>query len=570
MSKSEKRRPSDTPAPRDPRDPRPLLARILDTPHLAVIVPRLQPEVLHRVIAHVGLEDCGELVSLATPAQLTGVFDLDLWRSERPGLDEQFDAERFGVWVEVLLESGPAVAARTLAGLDSALATAALAQYVLVFDPAAISLSGEMSGEDAPIEHAPDTPDTGLGCEIGGYLVAARRAEAWDAIVQVLTSLDADHQETFHRVMRGCRRLSNSTPEVDGLDDLLMDAGQAMFDLATDREQRRERQGFATPAEARAFLQLSRQPSDGHEGAPSGNPIAAAYFRHIEEATAQDAHPATSRLPASSAPLMPDDSASAAALLVDVLVAEGVLPQPPRALLARPDGRTPRLALIQAHMGYAHNRDAASYLIRTQELAFLANTLLAGCSIQARPFTLQEASDAAVAVCNLGLENPPAHWVRSGPRPGSAVADTTSLPEDFLVSHDLVGVFQAGWRVLHQQVCMYAADRLISVLKRLRCDDREIQAGLGALRRDLMQHRQSGEPWRARDALDVITSLDMPAWAALLGLIAECPVMHAGIAASQGTGMRQVSASAFEFISENSQITSVRAFMEALPLTLSG
>ncbi len=43
-------------------------------------------------------------------------------------------------------------------------------------------------------------------------------------------------------------------------------------------------------------------------------------------------------------------------------------------------------------------------------LAYLANAIIAGCSIQARPFAPQEASNAAVAVCNLGLEAWPGHW----------------------------------------------------------------------------------------------------------------------------------------------------------------
>src|SRR5262249_53018060 len=83
-------------AQRDGHDHRPLLERILDTPHLPQVVPRLKPELLHRLIERCGLEDCGELVALATPDQLSRVFDLDLWRAGQPGLDEQFDAERFG------------------------------------------------------------------------------------------------------------------------------------------------------------------------------------------------------------------------------------------------------------------------------------------------------------------------------------------------------------------------------------------------------------------------------------------------------------------------------------------
>jgi hypothetical protein len=112
---------------------------------------------------------------------------------------------------------------------------------------------------------------------------------------------------------------------------------------------------------------------------------------------------------------------------------------------------------------------------------------------------------------------------------------------------------------------MYAAEFLIGVLTHLRCGDREIQTGLDALRTELTRHWQAGAPWRARDSLDVIMILDMPAWATLLGLIDECPVIHAGIGASRGSPTHAVSASAFEFISENSQIASVAAFMQSLP-----
>jgi hypothetical protein len=204
--------------------------------------------------------------------------------------------------------------------------------------------------------------------------------------------------------------------------------------------------------------------------------------------------------------------------------------------------------------------------MRSQELAYLANTIVAGCSIQARPFTAQEASDAAVAVCNLGLENWPPRWLAAKKRRGSSVVEAgTMLPDNFLVGHDLVSVFQAGWTILHDDVCMYAAERLIGVLTRLRCVDREIQTGLDALRTEMTRHWQAGAPWRARDALDVIMILDMPAWATLLGLIDECPVLHAGIGASLGSPTHAVSASAFELISENSQIASVREFMQSLP-----
>src|SRR5215475_14991793 len=86
-------RPSDKPAGRDATEGRGLLDRILNTPSLEQVVPRLRPDLLHRVIQTCGLEDCGEIVALATPGQLERIFDLDLWRAARAGRDEQFDAD---------------------------------------------------------------------------------------------------------------------------------------------------------------------------------------------------------------------------------------------------------------------------------------------------------------------------------------------------------------------------------------------------------------------------------------------------------------------------------------------
>lgn len=489
-----------------------------------------------------------------------------MWRPAQPGLDEQFDADRFGLWLEVMMEAGATAAAQKLAEVDVDLAAAAFAQHVLVFDPAAVSSPAPMDGgEETTVRPLHD----GLDCEIGGYRVVARRTDSWDAIVAMLVSLDAEHHDYFHCVMRGCRSLSNSEFEIDGLDDLLSDGDQVVFDLAFARERRREQQGYVTPAQARAFLQMSRQVRPGHDTTPPADPVARAYFRAIDWTTPANADSGSRRLPtASGIPSASEGSADAVAAIVDVLLDAGILPQPPRALLDRPQSHATRLARIQTQMQFAGEVDYPAWSMRNQELAFLANTIIAGCSIQARPFTAQEASDAAVAVCNLGLENWPRHWFLANAGSSSVVDAGPALPDDFLVGHDLVSVFQVGWTVLHDNVCMYTAERLIGVLAGLRHDDLEIQAGLEALRVGMARHWQAGAPWRARDLLDVIMILDMPAWATLLGLIDECPVIHAGLGASRGSPTRAVSASAFEFISENSQIGSVREFMRSLPETI--
>jgi Family of unknown function (DUF6178) len=528
--------------------------RLLDAPRLAQLVPHLPPETLHDLIRHTGLHARGELVAAATPEQLTSVLDLDLWRHARPGRDEQFDVDRFGEWVEVLVDTGEAVAARIVAALDEHLVIAGLSRYVRVFDPSAIAPPA--SGDDEPIERTV-TPSGGQECEVGGYLVCAIRDDAWDAIVALLLALDADHRDCFHAVMRGCRRLSNSAPEVDGLDDLLMEPEQLLHDVAGDREHRRSQQGYSTPADARAFLQMARQrrrqrPDGPQPMATTANPIAAAYFRAVADTAASPDPDASGPPRRALEPTATDGSVSEALEAVAGLLAEaGLAPEQPRALLGAAAPRPSRLTRMQPLMAYVRDTDDNAFFTRSRELAYLANTLMAGCSVQSRPFTAQEASDAAVGVCNLGLE-----------RLGAA------LPHDFLVDHDLVTAFELGWAVLHEDVSMFVAEQLVATLTDLPRMDAEIQDGLDALRRELVKQRDAGTPWRAREALDALAMLDMLSWVSLLGLLDECPMVPAALTATLEGHTGAISPTAFEFIVTTGQIGEVRTFMGRLPHSL--
>ena len=290
------------------------LARLLDGPFLARVVPHLPPETLHQLIRYRGLDACGELVTSATPAQLTLVLDLDLWRHARPGRDEQFDVDRFGEWLEVLVDTGDSVAARTVAALDKNLVVAGLSRYVRVFDPASSNQPPRVmtsrrivtrrcvkeirwmsTRRGTPSRCMPTTrrctsrAATGSSVKWAATSSVRDRADAWDAIVTLLVALDAEHSNDFHAVMQGCRRLSNSRPEIDGLDDLLLAPEQHLRDVTIERERRRSQQGYATPGDARAFLQMARQPNHSRSGASvtgsiEVNPIVTAYFREADEA----------------------------------------------------------------------------------------------------------------------------------------------------------------------------------------------------------------------------------------------------------------------------------------------
>ncbi len=529
----------DTPDSRDAESVERRLARLLDTAPLARIVPHLAPELLHRVIVHRGLDACTELVASATPAQLTTLLDLDLWVSDRPGLDEQLDVARFGEWIEVLVNDDEGTAARTIAAMDRQLAIAGLSRYIRVCDPAA--LAADLSTGDEPSDvTAGTTADPGR--EIGGYVVRARRTDAWDAIVSLLMTLADSDAECFDALMSGCRARSNDGWELDGLDDLLLGPEQQQLDVTLDREGRRAIQGYVTPADARAFLKAARQSMGVRtRSAPEANAVAAPYLRESAgPAPIPDVASAPAHLLNAPPPTDPDDAA-AVRDIVELLAEAGLVPEQSRALLEAPDRPdTARLPALRSLMSELHRSNPASYLERSRELAFLANTLVAGCSVQQRAFTPREASDAAACTCNLGLELRP----DAGP--------------------NLLRAFEAGWTALHEQVSLGAADRLLEILAELAAGDTETQSSVQDLRRLLSRERAAGTPWRARDALDVIAILDTTAWAALLGLLDECPVLPAALRALLDKRTAAVSATAFEFIASVDQIAAIRRFLATL------
>lgn len=549
------------------------LARVLDSPSLARIVPHLPTETLHQLIRARGLEACAGLVTAASPAQLTAVLDLDLWRQARPGLDDRLDVDRFGEWLEVLVEAGESAAARTVAAMDAGVVVAGLSRFVRVFDigifeptaqsddeaierrdamregdAIAIDESGDrdaMYGARAP---ALESHLASLECEVGGYVVRPRRADAWDAVVTLLIALDAERPDAFHAVMRGCRAVSNSRPEYDGLDDLLLAPEQQLHDVTIAREQRRSAQGYATRADARAFLQVARRPRMHGEPTATAraHPLVAAYYRDADDAEARS----------DEAP-PPAAAASEEVHAVIALLAEaGMVPERPRALLGAAADAPEAVGLPHLHrlMTWLRDADEAVSLARGRELGFLANTLIAGCSLQSRPFTPQEASDAAASICNLGLER----W-----------AGSERLADAFLVDHDLVAAFERGWSTLHHEVGLRALDRLIAVIDDLRCSDRDIRQGLAGFRRALTKARDAGTPWLARSAADVLAELDMTAWASVLGLLDECPVVPEALLAILDGRTAAVSPTAFTFIATSARIGDVGVFLRLLPDVLS-
>ena len=124
----------------------------------------------------------------------------------------------------------------------------------------------------------------------------------------------------------------------------------------------------------------------------------------------------------------------------------------------------PRPPRLQVLLSGTERLDVLS--LKSQELFYLANVLVAGSEHQGRSFTPREAYEASVAVCSLGLECWPDAW---------GAAD-----EHLLASHDLATVFRVGWAVLHERVAMRSARRLLLALELLLAGLDLAGAGAGA------------------------------------------------------------------------------------------
>jgi len=111
---------------------------------------------LFELVAQVGLDDCVELVGLATPAQFQGCLDLEIWDRDRPL------TEGMKPWLTVLIEAGYEKVAQVWGGLDTEIRALFLMKQAKIFD---LTL-GQEPDEDA--KNLYFTPDRFFALELWG------------------------------------------------------------------------------------------------------------------------------------------------------------------------------------------------------------------------------------------------------------------------------------------------------------------------------------------------------------------------------------------------------------------
>ena len=365
-----------------------LLARVLETPELTTQIRSLPGPLLGKLIEQVGLEDAAELVALATTEQLAQIFDEDLWRAGAPGEDERFDAERFLLWLEIMLEAGERFVAERLSELPQELVTLALHRHLLVISLS--DLERELSAGDDEAEAAEKAFESCLAEEIDEYQVIWRGGDGWDNVLLALLALDRDHHSQLVDLLERCAWLSQEYIDDNGGLYAVLSAEETLeADVAAERETRRAERGYVAPSAALAFLRLASNPETSDRSLRERDPLTRAYFRDLSRATGarrSNAEPSTK--PRS---------------LSQLLEASGIVSEAwPRLSLRAGPGQADEPLLIVALRQLAAEAPQL-FAERSEELAYLSNVLMVGCAPEGRRLRALEAVEYAIASVSLGL-----------------------------------------------------------------------------------------------------------------------------------------------------------------------
>ena len=382
-----------------------LLNHLFENPRLLAAVRELPGPVLGKVIDAVGLEDAAELVALATTQQLEAVFDADLWRPEQGNWEERFNPARFALWLHAFSEAGEDAVVRRLTELPLDLVILAVNRLILVID--IDSLAVEMSNSDDDLDQVEKALDSCLFEEWEEFRLIARDHSVWDEICAALFALDRDHHELLRRILERCAAMSSEwIDDNGGLYEVLSSDEMLEGDVRAERDDRRGEQGYVSPADARAFLELART---GAGDPATRDAITKAYFRELARTSAKV------RVHRKSPTTKP--AANVAGLLKLLGKANVVEPEHATPLLKQPTHRSASRAieeqgtsvdspqpLLDCALAHLRQTDPHLYNDRLEELSYLANVMIAAPQNQRRRLRPVEALESVLRTTNRGLE----------------------------------------------------------------------------------------------------------------------------------------------------------------------
>ncbi len=182
--------------------------RLLEHPSAAHLVAQLPVQDFYYLVKELGLTDAAELLALASPEQIQGCLDLDVWDKDR------VDIARLRRWFEVMLEGFlPSRLLRAVGGVDIELLALWLRRSCHIYDRTLEE--GVDENSNLPRYLTPDTffvveflPETDAATALAwerllDRLYAADQQFARRLLLEAKWGLESELEETAYRWRRG-------------------------------------------------------------------------------------------------------------------------------------------------------------------------------------------------------------------------------------------------------------------------------------------------------------------------------------------------------------------------------
>ena len=218
-------------------------------------------------------------------------------------------------------------------------------------------------------------------------------------------------------------------------------------DVSAEREARRTERGYVAPSAAAGFLRLALGPATVDTPFDQHDPLTRGFFRDLGPLRA--AEPVVTPR-AGARPRSRPESGSLEQLLREA----GASDAPARPQLAGKAGAPP--ALVVAALRELAARSSEQLAARGEELAYLANALVSGASIEGRRLRPAEAIEHVLTCVSLGLELTSAD-------PGSASAGA-----DVLERYPCDGLFRLAAHRARQPDRDFGGEKPPASLKKVR------------------------------------------------------------------------------------------------------
>jgi hypothetical protein len=285
-------------------------------------------------------------------------------------------------------------------------------------------LAEQLSPGDEEAESLERALDTTASEDWEEFHLIARDVDVWDDVYNALMSLDREHHDRLRDILEQCCAMSTEyISGQGGLFQVLTADEMLDGDVAAARDDRRAAEGFISPADARAFLELARR-----GGGDARDAITRAYFRGLDQrgVTNNEAPRQTGA----------GRTADVGGLMAVLREAEVIAPATGRLLAALPasPGGARVASLFAQAMTDLRASDPMLFSARVAEVGYLVNVWIAGGEHDGRRPRPMEALEMVLTTCEAGLRT---HLATTAVTPAHALTALAQTPADTLFRRGL-------------------------------------------------------------------------------------------------------------------------------------